>query len=151
MDNSVLSNNFAENLRKFLVIFLKKFQWKCDSYSEEFLVTHSEKWVRGISCNPFRGNSHNSIQGISCNQFQGISCYQFCRKTGENVDKICGNSWEFPVISSSEPITGNFMGTIKFPRFSQEFLRNICIFPSKFTSQDLVVNNLTTIFAPPTF
>ena len=80
--------------------------------------------VRGISCNPFRGNSRNSIQGISCNQFQGISCYQFCRKTGENVDKICGNSWDFPEKSSSEPIPGNFQGTILkiFARFHQEYL-----------------------------
>ena len=44
-----------------------------------------------------------------------ISCYQFCRKTGENVDKISGNSWEFPAKSSSEPIPGNY---------SQDFLKS---------------------------
>ena len=88
------------------------------SYSEEFLVTLPRDQVLGISCNPFRGNSHNSFQGISCDQYQGISCYRFCRKTRENLWKFMGisckmffrtNSWEFP----------------RFPRFSQEFLRNI--------------------------
>ena len=85
-------------------------------------ISHDQ--VRGISCNPFWGISHNPIQGISCNQFQIISCYQFYRKPGENVDKICGNSWDFPEKSSSEPIPGNFQGTIFkiFARFHQEYL-----------------------------
>ena len=80
--------------------------------------------VREISCNPFRGNSRNSIQGISCNQFQEISCYQFCRKTRELVGKICGNSWEFLAKRFSEPIPGNFLGTIPkiFSRVPQEYL-----------------------------
>ena len=107
----------------------------------------SRNQVQGISCNPFQGNSHNSIQGISCNQFQGISCYQFWRKTRENIDKICGNSWEFPEKSSLEPIPGNFLGIIPkiFSRISWNILSK---FLSKFTNQDLgsiIVNTLTTI------
>jgi len=72
----------------------------------EFLVTHSEK---------------NSIQGISCNQFQGISCFPILQKIQR---KICGNSWVFLAKRSSEPIPGNFLGTIHkiFSRVPQEYL-----------------------------
>ena len=121
------SNNFAEfpgifpgNPRKFLGIFHRKIQWKC----RQLFRGISRNPFQGISCNPFRGNSHNSIQRISSNQFQQISYYQFCRKTVENVVKICGDSWEFPAKSSSEPIPGNFLGTIPkiFSRVPQEYL-----------------------------
>ena len=128
------SNKFAENLWKFTWIFpgnpwisgnsqesfTGKSSENVDSYSEEFLVTHSEELGWGFSCNPFWGNSHNSI---SCNQLQGISCYQFCRKTGEKVDKIWGNSWVF----QRKVLPNQFLGISweLFPRFSQEFLRNI--------------------------
>ena len=148
------SNKFAENLWKFTWIFpgnpwisgnsqesfTGKSSENVDSYSEEFLVTHSEELGWGFSCNPFWGNSHNSI---SCNQLQGISCYQFCRKTGEKVDKIWGNSF-FSEKSSSEPIPGNFLGTIPkiFSRVPQEYLK---IFSAYSWIYSLTRNNLTTI------
>ena len=125
-----IRGNFQEFLgirRKFPGIFHRKIRWKC---RQQFRGTSRNQFqgtphnqVRGISSNPFRGISNNHIQGISCNQFQRLSCYQFCRKPVENVDKICGNSWEFPEKSSSEPIPG--ISWELFPRFSQEFLRNI--------------------------
>ena len=45
------------------------------------------------------------------------------QKTGENVDKICGNSWEFPEKSSSDSIPGNFLETIPkiFSRVPQAY------------------------------
>ena len=64
--------------------FTGKSSENVDSYFKKFLINLSEE------------------QG----PIQGISCYQFCWKTGENVDKICENSWEFTAQSSSEPIPG---------------------------------------------
>ena len=92
-----------------------KIRWKCPQLFQGI----SRNQVQWISCNPFWGNSHYSIQGIFCNQFQGIPCYQFCRKTGENVDEK----------NSSEPIPGNFVGTISkiFSKIPQEYL---VIFPA---------------------
>ena len=61
-------------------------------------------------------------------QFQGISCYQFFRKTRENLQQ--------------KGLQNQFVGISLelFPRFSQEFLRNILKY-----SLTKVVNNLTTI------
>ena len=71
--------------------------------SMEFLVTHSREILKTLSMEFLVTNSKE------------ISCYQFCRKPGENVNKICGNCWEFPAKSSLEPIPGNF---------SQDFLKS---------------------------
>ena len=144
------SNNFAENLRKFPGIFLRKFKWEYWQPFQGISRNPLKEWVLGISCNPFRGNSLNSIQGISYNQFQGFSCYQFCRKTGENVTKFVEILRNFQWKVHQNQFLG--ISWKLFPRFSQEFLRNICIFLCKFTNQDLgpiVVNN--NYIASPTF
>ena len=141
------SENVDSNSEEFLITHSQEF---LETHSQEFLVTHS--WKFHVTWRI----SHNQIWRIYCNQFQWIYCYHFCRTIGENVDKSCGNSWEFPEKSSSEPIPGNFLGTIPkiFARVPLEYLDIFSAYSSKFTDQDLdpiAVNNLKSIyFAPPT-
>ena len=84
---------------------------------------NSRNQVQAVSCNPFRGISHNSVLGISCNQFQGF----LVTNSTENPEKMSTKFVE---------ILGNFQRKILqnqilgiswelFPRFSEEFLRNI--------------------------
>ena len=117
----VPSNNFAENPRKFPEIFHRKFRWKC------------RQLFRGISRNPFRGTrpeeflvTHSAEILITLSkEFLVTNSREFLvTNTAENVYNICGNSWEFPAKSSSEPIPRNFLGTIPkiFSRVPQEYL-----------------------------
>ena len=92
--------NFDSHSKKFLV-----------TRSEEFLITHSEEILITL------------VKELLVTNYREFLVTNFAGNRKENVDKICGNSWEFQEKSSSEPIPGNFLGTI--PRFSQEFLRNI--------------------------
>ena len=116
------------------------------SILRKFLVTHSEK----ISCDPFRDISCNLLWGISRNLFRGISRNQFWGISFKpfqgifrtlskeflvtNVDQIWGNSRLFLKKSYSEPISGNFLGTIPkiFKNFSGISWHILCIFLSKF-------------------
>ena len=77
--------------------------------SEEFLVTHSEEILITLSKEFLVTNSREFL----------VTNY------AENVGKFCENSWEFPAKSSSEPIPGNFLGTIPkiFSRVPQEYLK----------------------------
>ena len=112
----------------FLVIISREY---IRSNSEEFLVTHSNEFHVTISCNPFWGISCYPFRGISHKQFQGI----YMLPIQENNWKKC------------RPSLGKFLGMSReiffriswelFPRFSQEFLKNIL---SKFSNQDLTTN-----------
>ena len=73
------------------------------------------------------------------------------QKTREYVDKICGNSWEFPEKSSLDSFPGNFLETIPkiFSRVPQAYHD---LFSSYSWVDTIVVNNLTTYcIAPPTY
>ena len=107
--------------------FYRGWRFSCDYFPG---IYQNRFW--GISLNTFRGISHNLIWEISHNliweishnQFQGILSYPFLTITGENDDQIWRNYLEFLEISSSEPIPGNFLGTIPkiFPGVSQKYL-----------------------------
>ena len=119
------SNNFAEIPRNF--------SWESPEFPRNLSQENPVKiWQLfwGISRNPFRGTRSEEFLETHSKDFLITLSKEFLVTNyreflvANSVDKVYGNSWEFPAKSSSKPIPGNFLGTIPkiFLRVPLEYL-----------------------------
>ena len=123
------SNNFAENPQKFPEIFPGNPQ-NFPGIFHRKIRRKCRQLFWGISRNPFRGTRSEEFLETHSKDFLITLSKEFLVTNyreflgANSVDKVYGNSWEFPAKNSSEPNPGNFLGTIPkiFLRVPLEYL-----------------------------
>ena len=109
ISTTIPSNNFAENPRKFPGILPGNFR----RFLNRKIWRKCRQLFQGISRNPFRGTRSEEFLVTNSRNFLVTN----------SADKICGNSREFQRKVLQNQVLG--ISWELFPRFSQEFLRNI--------------------------